>query len=98
MLRGKIADRAPTLSVLSVYGLGMRIVNQRNGTAEKRRRKTLVYVLKKNSAKLHPALNRPFLKKDQSTAMLSESKHKSGQMRPADPLPTLHENTRLRSI
>ena len=28
--------------------------------------------------------------------MLSESKHKSGQMRPANPLPTLHENIRLR--
>ena len=54
--------------------------------------------LKKNSAKLHPPLNRPFLKKDQSTAMLSEGKHKSGQMRPADPLPTLPENIRLRSI
>ena len=89
---------ATNLSVLSVYGLGMRIVTNAMGRRKNEDKKTVVYILKKNSARLHPPLNRPFLKKDQSTAMLSECKHKSGQMRPADPLATLHENIPLRSI
>ena len=38
------------------------------------------------------------LKKYRSTAMLSETKHNSGQMRQENPLPTLHEIIRLRSI